>query len=74
MSVKPLEFRNTGYRDLLAFPRPAIAEVGFQLDKVQHVKVPDDWKPMSAIGTGVMELRIWVAEGDLSHHLCREAS
>ncbi len=59
MGTKPLEFRNTSYKDLLSFPRSAIAEAGFQLDKVQRGKEPDDWKAMSSIGSGTMELRIW---------------
>ncbi|RYE09270.1 MAG: type II toxin-antitoxin system RelE/ParE family toxin [Hyphomicrobiales bacterium] len=63
MVAKPLEFRNTSYKDLLSFPRAAIAEAGFQLDKVQQGREPDDWKPMSSIGAGAMELRLWEEGG-----------
>ena len=31
---------------------------GFQLDRVQRGLEPFDWKPMSPIGPGVVELRI----------------
>lgn len=34
-------------------------EAGYQLDRVQHGLPPDDGKPMTTIGTGVMELRVW---------------
>ena len=40
------------------FPQSVRRDAGFQLDKVQHGKEPDDWKPMTAIGSGVKEIRI----------------
>lgn len=33
-------------------------DAGFQLDKVQRGRDPDDWKPMRSIGPGVKEIRI----------------
>jgi phage-related protein len=36
---------------------------GFQLDRVQHGGVPDDWKPMKSIGAGVREIRVRDASG-----------
>lgn len=33
-------------------------EAGYQLDKVQNGLEPDDWKPMTTIGSGVQEIRI----------------
>ncbi len=44
--------------DLRAFPLTARREAGHQLDQVQNGREPDDWKPMSAVGRGVKELRI----------------
>jgi len=44
--------------DLRAFPAAARREAGHQLDYVQRDRDPDDWKPMSAIGKGVQEIRI----------------
>ena len=43
---------------LRGFPQSARRDAGLQLDKVQHGKEPDDWKPMTAIGSGVKEIRI----------------
>lgn len=43
---------------LRGFPQSVRRDAGFQLDKVQHGKEPDDWKPMTAIGSGVKEIRI----------------
>ncbi len=40
------------------FPKTAMSEAGYQLDQVQRAKEPSDWKPMSTIGSGVMEIRI----------------
>ena len=44
--------------DLRAFPLTARREAGHQLDQVQNGREPDDWKPMSAVGRGVKEIRI----------------
>jgi phage-related protein len=49
--------------DLRAFPLTARREAGHQLDQVQNGREPDNWKPMSAVGRGVKEIRIWDEAG-----------
>src|SRR5881397_3451423 len=44
--------------DLRAFPVDARGEAGFQLQMVQAGEAPLDWKPMPAVGPGVMEIRV----------------
>lgn len=61
--MKPIEFRGTSLDDLRTFPQTAMREAGYQLDRVQHGLAPDDAKPMSTIGPGVTELRIWDEAG-----------
>jgi len=58
MTVKPVEFLGDSIETLRAFPGNARQEAGFQLDKVQRGEEADDWKPMTAIGAGVREIRI----------------
>jgi phage-related protein len=41
------------------FPTTARQEAGYGLDNVQHGKEPKDWKPMSTIGPGVKEIRVY---------------
>jgi phage-related protein len=48
---------------LRAFPKAARREAGYQLDRVQHGREPDDWKPMNTVGRGVQEIRIRDAAG-----------
>ena len=60
---KPVEFRGGALDDLRAFPLPARREAGHQIDKVQGGHEPDDWKPMSTVGRGVMEIRVRDAAG-----------
>jgi phage-related protein len=55
---KAVEFRGSSLEDLRAFPLTARREAGHQLDRVQHGREPDDWKPMTAVGHGVVEIRI----------------
>ena len=40
------------------FPEQARREAGYQLDKVQSGRDPNDWKPMPSVGAGVKEIRI----------------
>ncbi len=49
--------------DLRAFPETARREVGYQLDRVQRGLDPEDWKPMSSVGSGVREVRIHEQSG-----------
>lgn len=60
---KPLEFRDSSYRDLLTFPADAIREAGYQLGFVQAGKKARDWKPMPSVGPGVEEIRLSEAGG-----------
>jgi phage-related protein len=60
---KPVEFRGSALDDLRAFPVSARCEAGYQLDQVQHGLEPDDWKPMTTVGTGAREIRIRDASG-----------
>ncbi|TVR58033.1 MAG: type II toxin-antitoxin system RelE/ParE family toxin [Candidatus Competibacteraceae bacterium] len=56
--LKPVIFQGNALSDLRAFPASARREAGHQIDQVQRGGNPDDWKPMSAIGSGVREIRI----------------
>jgi phage-related protein len=56
--VKPVEFRGSALSDLQRFPVAARHEAGFQIFQVQEGYDPDDWKPMSTVGSGVREIRI----------------
>jgi phage-related protein len=46
-----------------ALSKPARQQVGYELELVQHGMEPSDWKPMSAVGPGVNEIRIHI-EGE----------
>jgi phage-related protein len=56
--ARSVEFRGSALDDLRAFPAAARREAGYQLDQVQQGRDPDDWKPMTAVGPGVREIRI----------------
>ena len=60
---KPIEFCGSALDDLRAFPVAARREAGHQLDQLQQGRLPDDWKPMTTIGSGVQEIRIRDASG-----------
>ena len=43
---------------LQAAPADIRSDVGYQLDLVQGGEVPEDFKPMPDVGSGVMEIRV----------------
>jgi len=60
---KQIRWVGSAYNDLLAFPRDARKEAGFQLGKVQAGLEPTDWKPLDSVGAGTREIRIRDASG-----------
>jgi phage-related protein len=47
----------------MTFPKAVTAQVGYELYLVQCGVEPTDWKPMSAIGPGVREIRVRDSSG-----------
>ena len=60
---KQIRWVGSAYDDLLAFPKDARKEAGFQLGKVQAGLEPADWKPFDDVGAGTREIRIRDATG-----------
>lgn len=58
MTVKPLVWLGSSLDDVRAFPAEARRGAGYQLGRVQHGLMPDDWKPMTTVGAGVYEIRV----------------
>ncbi|HSF04075.1 MAG TPA: type II toxin-antitoxin system RelE/ParE family toxin [Solirubrobacterales bacterium] len=58
MSGKPLFWVGGSLARVRAFPAAARREAGHQLYQVQLGLQPGDWKPMSSVGPGVMEIRV----------------
>ncbi len=61
--MKPVVFRGDSLERLRRFPASARQDAGYQLDRVQRGAAPDDFKPMSTIGSGVQEIRVRDAAG-----------
>ena len=58
MSEKPLSWLGSSLDDLRAFPADARRNAGYQLGRVQQGLLPTDWKPMTSVGPGVVEIRV----------------
>jgi len=58
MIEKPLTWLGSSLDDVRAFPAEAKRAAGYQLGRVQRGLMPDDWKPMTTVGSGVYEIRI----------------
>jgi phage-related protein len=63
MALKRVTFHGDSLDSLRDFPEDARREAGHELYQVQTGRDPSDWKPISAIGAGVREIRIRDAVG-----------
>ena len=61
--MKALRFLGDSHKAVCDFPRDARQNAGRQLLKVQRGDLPDDFKPMSDVGKGVEEIRVWEESG-----------
>jgi phage-related protein len=61
--MKDVRFVGSSLDDLRHFPAGARREAGFELSNVQTGLQPSDWKPMSTVGAGAVEIRIKDAAG-----------
>lgn len=56
--TKEVKFVDSSLDDLRDLPAEVMQRVGYQLNLVQHGDEPTDWKPMTTVGPGVMEIRV----------------
>ena len=56
--MKSVQFLGDSLKQIRAFPADVKNDSGYQIDKVQRGKQPDDFKLMPTIGKGVEEIRI----------------
>ena len=57
MREKPLAWLGASLDDVRVFPEEARRVAGYQLGRVQQGLLPTDWKPMTMVGPGVIEIR-----------------
>ena len=60
---KPIEWRDSSLDDLKAFPIEAIKYFGHELGLIQNGLIPNDFKAMNNLGSGVIELRKRLPDG-----------
>lgn len=60
---KDVEFLGDSLARLRDFPREAMREAGYQVDRVQSGLMPTHYRPMPTIGPGVMEIKIRDSSG-----------
>ncbi len=53
-----MSWLGSSLEDLRAFPEDARRAAGYQLGRVQQGLLPIDWKPMTTVGSGVIEIRV----------------
>ncbi len=61
--MKELRFLGDSLKAIRDFPEDVRHDAGYQLDKVQRGEQPDNFKPMSSIGRGVEEIRLYEDSG-----------
>lgn len=58
MADKPIHWMGSSFDDLRDFPDGAMQDAGYQLDRVQQGRDPQNFTAMSHVGSGVYEIRI----------------
>jgi phage-related protein len=58
VTEKPVVWLGSSLDDMRAFADEPRRAAGYQLYRIQRGLLPDDWKPMSSVGGGVIEIRI----------------
>ncbi|HUP25673.1 MAG TPA: type II toxin-antitoxin system RelE/ParE family toxin [Thermoanaerobaculia bacterium] len=66
MPDRALSWVGTALSDVRDFPEDARRSAGYELRRVQQGLMPTDWKPMSTVGAGVIEIRL---SGRLEHRV-----
>jgi phage-related protein len=61
--MKLISFLGDSLEAIRDFPSGIRREAGHQLDRVQRGLMPEDWKPLTTVGTGVCETRLRDASG-----------
>ena len=61
--AKPIQWLGDSRDRLRRFPQAARREIGYQLSLIQAGRLASDWKPIPAVGAGVIEIRVQ-AEGE----------
>jgi len=62
-TMKEIIFVNKSLESIKSFSIGAKRDTGHQLDRVQRGLEPNNWKPMTSIGTGAQEIRIKESDG-----------
>ena len=58
MPSKQVKWLGNSRESIRDFPDDPRREAGYQLERVQAGKDPQDWKPMPSVGLGVKEIRV----------------
>lgn len=58
MTSKQVKWLGNSRESIRDFPDDPRREAGYQLERVQAGKDPQDWKPMPSVGLGVKEIRV----------------
>src|SRR5258706_16201080 len=56
--MQRIRFVGSAKGDLSAFPDSVRNRAGYELFMVQVGREPDDWKPISTVGSGAREIRV----------------
>ncbi len=61
--MKEIEFLGNSLENIQLFSDSAKRRIGYELHKVQNGLEPDNWKPMTSVGSGVKEIRVSAPDG-----------
>ena len=72
-TLKPVRWRGASHAAMRELPGDARFEAGHELNRLQQGLDPVNWKPMSTIGPGVAEIRVYAGREYRVFYLARFA-
>jgi len=60
VNERGLIWLGSSLKDLKSFSKDIQDQIGYQLERVQSYREPQNWKPMTDVGKGVREIRDFI--------------
>ena len=61
--MKEIKFLGNSLENIQLFSDAAKKRTGYELHKIQHGLKPDNWKPITSVGSGVKEIKVSASDG-----------
>ncbi len=61
--MKEIKFLGNSLENIQLYSDAAKKRTGYELHKIQHGLKPNNWKPITSVGSGVKEIKVSASDG-----------